>query len=254
MANFLRFALILLVALVSCSPAPSATPPIVDVPTVHVSPFALPFARSLGERYVATNGALPFDLVPANAPSALDAVEQGEAELHLDFPPVPADWFATPLGWEGISLIVHAEVPIRSLTLEELAGIYSGRIDNWQEFGRGLGPIQPVIPPQGDSLRTVFVSRVMPDDRITTLARLAPTPEEALRIARETEGAIALVPAHLSLPESGISVLRIEGELPEVENIAHGDYPLRVRIVAMAAEEPTGEIRDWLTWAQAKSE
>lgn len=243
--------LISLVLLAGCSSATTATATLAEIPTVHVSPFALPLAQGLGQQYLQERGALPFDLIPTSGLSGLEAAGEGKAVLHLDFPPVPEGWFATPIGWEGIAIIVHPEVPIRTLTMADLAAIYSGRADDWQAFGRGQGSIQPVIPPEGDSLRAVFLSQVMPDERVTTLARLSPTPEQALFITQETEGAIAMVPAHFEMADSGISVLRLDGEFPEPNNLERGDYPLRVRVLAIAPEEPTGEIREWLTWVQA---
>ncbi|MFP3854904.1 MAG: substrate-binding domain-containing protein [Anaerolineales bacterium] len=243
--------LLAILALVGCSQSPTATPTIPAIPTVHASPFALPLARSLAQPYMEEVGPLPFDLIPAASQAALQSTAQDEAALHLDYLPVPEGWFTTPLGWEGAAVVVNSEVPLRSLTLADLADIFSGRAEDWQEFGRGEGAIQVVVPPQGERMRSLFVEAVLPNGQVTTRARLAPTPDHALQLVAELDGAIGLIPAHSSTQGRGVAVVRVEGQLPEGEALQEGGYPLRWQILAMAPEEPDGSVREWLTWVQS---
>jgi ABC-type phosphate transport system substrate-binding protein len=238
----------------ACAGAPTATPTIPTIPEVGVSPFALPFLASLAQPYIAEGQPLPFDIVPRAAASGFNGSNQGGPAMYVDFSADASAEFATPLGWEGIAVIANQAVPIRSLALRDLADIYSGRTLDWAEFGRGQGPIQPVLPPQGESMRTAFLQTVMPEGQVTTLARLSPTPEQALRLTAELEGAIALAPSTMDFEEAGVSILRIEGTLPAREAVIEGSYPLRARIVAMAAQEPQGELRNWLIWAQQQDQ
>lgn len=238
--------------LAGCATAPAPSPTIPAIPQVGVSDYAYPLMESMARSFMQENGPLPFDLVPGIRWPQADARQLGSIALYLDFPPVPEGWFATPVGWEGIALVVHPEVPTRSLSRQALADIYSGRASDWSEFGRGQGPIQPLIPPRGEAFRKVFLDYILPAGNVTTLARLAPTPMEALQLTAELEGAIAIVPASLDLENAQVGIVRVEGTLPEQRAIEQGSYPLRSQIVASAPEEPSGALRDWLIWLQGR--
>jgi len=45
------------------------------------------------------------------------------------------------LALDGLIVIVHPDNPVRALTLDQIAAIFAGRIDNWSQLG---GPDQPV--------------------------------------------------------------------------------------------------------------
>ena len=49
--------------------------------------------------------------------------------------------FEHVLGLDGIALLVNKDNPVNSLTKQQIAGIFSGRIANWQEVG---GPNSPI--------------------------------------------------------------------------------------------------------------
>ena len=196
-------------------------------------------------------GPLPFDVVPGVSWPGAEVAAPVSAAMYVDFPPVPEGWFATPLGWEGIAVVVNQDVPLRSLNRKDLTEIYSGRVGDWSELGRGQGSIQPIIPPRDEAFRRIFLDFVLPQGNVTTLARIAPTPAEALQLAAELDGAIAIVPASLNLQNSAVGIVRIEGTLPEQQAVQDGTYPLRSQIVAGSPKEAEGALRDWLIWVQA---
>lgn len=48
----------------------------------------------------------------------------------------------TIVGYDGIAIIVHNSNPLSQITVEQLSGIYSGKIKNWKEVG---GPDMPIL-------------------------------------------------------------------------------------------------------------
>jgi phosphate transport system substrate-binding protein len=238
----------MLVILAGCQPATATPAPPQMVPLVYVGPSAAPFALALGRQFQADVGVLPFDLVPSASAAGIEAAPQDEAALVIDLPPVEGGWFATPLGWEALAVIVNREVQLRTLTIDELGSIFAGEVTQWAELGGGDQAIQPVIPPPGDRLRAQFIAQTVPNGRITTNARLAASPADGIELVAGSAGAIGVVPFS-ALPD-GVAVLRIEGALPSHRAAASGSYPLRAQIVASAPEEPTGAVREWLAWAE----
>lgn len=235
--------------LAACGPSATPTPTAPPIPVVHVSPPAAPFAYSLGQVYVQAQGPLPFDLVPLGGENARREVEMGEAALLIDLPPVPEGWFATPLGRDALTFIVHEGVSRRDLPFDQLRGLFTGRTDNWDEISSTEGAVVPIVPPQGDPLRAYFEGAVMDEQLVDSGALLAPTPARAAEMVAQTPGAIGLLPLSEELPE-GARRVRIEGQLPSSETVAERSYPLTYDVLAMAPSEPSGAVREWLIWVQ----
>jgi len=241
----------LLAGLSACQPTAETPLPVPDIPVVNVSPGAAPLALAWAQAYVAEEGPLPFDLVPIGSEAGQESVSSGASSLMLDFPPPPDGWFVTPLGWEAIAVIVDPAVPVRSLSIEDLAQAFRGEITNWSELGVPAQPLQVILPPAGDRFRQHFLDQVMPDGRVTTNARLAPSASAALDLVASTDGSLAIVPAH-ALPDGRVATVRIAGALPSAETAASGRYPLRVPALASAPAEPDTLVRQWLVWVQSR--
>ena len=182
------------------------------------------------------------------APAAtLPAVEAGEFELVVSAQEPPADWFATPLGWEPIVFAVHSGNPVHDLSLVQLASIFRGQASNWSLFdGPDLG-ITPIIPLRGDELREALAGVLLGNSRYSTQALLGPSPEATLALVGQTPGAIGILP--LSAVVEGVLVLQVGGLAPAV-----GDerYPLQVEVLGFSPQEPSGVVREWLAWLQAE--
>lgn len=48
----------------------------------------------------------------------------------------------TPVAWDALVVITHKDNPVSNLSVEELRGIFKGRITNWKEVGGNNAPIE----------------------------------------------------------------------------------------------------------------
>ena len=99
----------------------------------------------------------------------------------------------TVIGLDGLVVMVHPDNPVRYLTTEQLARIYSGESTNWAEFG---GPDVPIVlntfGPNFDD-RALFVDHILtPHGRIEAADAIRhATYNEATDSARNDLGGIA---------------------------------------------------------------
>jgi phosphate transport system substrate-binding protein len=108
---------------------------------------------------------------------------------------------------DGLAIAVNPDLPISGITVEQLAGIYSGKITNWQAVG---GPNLAIVPLTRSSTAggTVefFVEKVLqkqptdPDPFPATVKTIATT-TEALRQLSSTPGAIYYASAPEVVPQ-----------------------------------------------------
>ena len=62
---------------------------------------------------------------------------------------------------DGIIVVTSPSNPVKTLTTEQLAGIYSGTITNWNEVGGQDAPISAIHLQTGSGTRSVFESRIL---------------------------------------------------------------------------------------------
>lgn len=205
--------------------------------------------RTLEFRQQAPN-ALPlgFGLQIRAYQQALSGTADGPYQLLVSSAEPPADWFVTPLGWEGIVLAVHPQNRVRELDLEQLLAVFSGQLSNWEQLDGSSMAIEPVIPLEGDELREQLAALLMDGRPFTPAALLGPTPELTLELVADRQGAIGVLP--LSAVSSAVRPLMVEGVAPRAGSVASGAYPLRAELLAAAPEEPDGQVREWLVWLQ----
>lgn len=73
------------------------------------------------------NGSADLIFVAGPSTQQLAIAKENGVELKL-----------TPIGREAFVFFVHADNPVKGLTTEQIQGIYSGAITNWQEVGREI--------------------------------------------------------------------------------------------------------------------
>ena len=248
----LRVNLILLAVAASylgaCAPAATLTP----TPTVQQvirTPAYSDLVKTWFDGYLQVNPDSFISLVNLSPEMALASLEDGIGEVIIGGLTPPAGWFATPLSEDGIVIVAHPDLLLRDLNIDELAAIFTGRLSSWDSFADNDLQIQPIIPLPGDEVRNAFQSAVMSGQRFTNNALLGPTPAAVLQLVDEKEGAIGFLP-YSAIGEKARPI-RVEGVLPGPTTIYDGRYPLPISILAIAPQEPSGEVRAWLAWIQS---
>lgn len=61
---------------------------------------------------------------------------------------------------DSLLIVTHPDNPVRSITMEQLQGIYNGKITNWSQLGGRNAPIKSVHLSEGSGTRSVFEDRV----------------------------------------------------------------------------------------------
>ncbi len=118
--------MLLLVALAGCSGPVAPTPTPAPRAVLVTSPALEPLVTSWLKDYAAATAPLIFDL-EVRAPTA----SLGEDETRIQGTPPGTAAFVTPVGREAVVVIVNPAVTKREFSLSELAGIFSGRTENW---------------------------------------------------------------------------------------------------------------------------
>ncbi|MFZ5652109.1 MAG: phosphate ABC transporter substrate-binding protein [Bacillota bacterium] len=151
----------------------------------------------------------------------------------------------TTIALDGIAIAVHPKnSKITDLSLDQVKGIFSGKITNWKEVGGNDAPISVVTREAGSGTRGAFEEIVMQDAKITDKA-ITQASNGAIRstVAGDEKAIGYLSLGYLSADVRGIKVENVE---PTVENIKGGSYKVSRPFLYLTKGDPTGEVKAFM--------
>lgn len=208
----------------------------------YSSQSAYEYLSEWGYKNVADNRTdIFFDLYPT---------KDGEAYAQ----PYGATLEYTTIGTEALVFFVHKDNPIDTLSIEQIRGIYSGEITNWEDVGGKNKKIAAYQSDTGSSSQKMM-ERFMGEIPLMD----APTKmgyeelylwAEGIAEYRNKPNAIGFSFRYLVEDNPNIKLISIDGVAPTQENIKDGSYSIVTPIYAVTREGNTCEnvdkLLDWI--------
>ncbi|WP_448376777.1 phosphate ABC transporter substrate-binding protein [Fervidobacterium sp.] len=136
-------------------------------------------------------------------------------------------WFAPVLvAWDGIAIVVHKDVPIKNITVQQLRDIYTGRITRWNQ----LDPNAPARDIVAFSRNTasgtfeVFKEKVLGEEKMSPRVRMLESSMAELETVAKTPFSIAYF--GVGYVDQSVKVISVNGVMPTKQNILSYKYPL----------------------------
>lgn len=248
-------ALLLMLALAAC--ARVETPKVTPIPVrlrVGADNATLPLMKALARAYQQDNPSWVITFETGSAAVVAGLAKDGAVDVaavaqlpdDAEFKPWTMD-----LGVDGVAIIVNAANTVTGLSKNDVREIFAGFRNEWAFFGApAAGSIQAVVREDGESTRKLFDRQIMGDTASTSSAILMPTPDTVINFVALNPGAIGYIPSGrlTSAPQPSIKILSLDGQLPSVDGLATGAYPLHRNLYLIARNEPRGKPRDFVAW------
>lgn len=122
---------------------------------------------------------------------------------------------------DGIAVVVDPANGVADLTREQLADVYTGKINNWKDLGGSDAPIVVVGRESGSGTRGAFEELLGLEDTCKYSNELDSTGAVMAKVA-STPGSIGYV--SLDVLDDTVKALNLEGAEPTEENIKAGSY------------------------------
>lgn len=163
----------------------------------------------------------------------------------------------TPIALDGFVFITHKDNPIDSLTVEQVQGIYSGKITNWKELGGEDAEIAPYQREANSGSQTAMEQMVMKDTHlmkpkigyeIESMSGLIEKVGEYQNHSNSI-GYTYLYYINNLYKSDDIKVLKIDGIYPDNENLLNGSYPFTTAYYEVKADQTDSvacELYDYL--------
>ncbi|MET9854430.1 phosphate ABC transporter substrate-binding protein [Streptomyces sp. NPDC006450] len=166
------------------------------------------------------------------------------------------DFVTTQIGADAVGMIITKEVSdggVKSLTKEQVKGLFEGTITNWKQVGgpdlnvfvydkepgRGTrevldkfvyGKGKPPLPPQSANYAVV-------GGNLETRNKL-----------ESTRGAIAPLSTGFIEGRAGLVAVPLDGVAPTLENVASSKYPMTRPLFMITDGQPKGSVKEYIDY------
>jgi len=187
-----------------------------------------PFAELLAEEYAKKNPGKRVEVQGGGSTAGLQAVANGLAEIGTCSRSLTSDEAAQFTGItiarDGLAVVVNTANPVNGLTVEQLRGIFSGKITDWKDVGGKDGPVRPITREEGSGTRESFVNLVMGKESISRGALAQESNGAVKELVKGDPAAIGYM--SLGLVGREVKAVPIDGVAPTHENVLNGAYTL----------------------------
>jgi phosphate transport system substrate-binding protein len=152
---------------------------------------------------------------------------------------------------DGLSVYLNDSNPLNELTMEQLKGIFTGKITNWKEVGGADGKIIPYSRENSSGTYVFFKEHVLGNADYTPRAQAMPGTAAVVNAVSKEKSSIGYGGAAYA---KGIKVIKVkkdagaEGIAPSDVTVKNGTYPLSRPLFFYLRTKPAGEIKAIVDW------
>jgi phosphate transport system substrate-binding protein len=165
----------------------------------------------------------------------------------------------TKVALDGLVVVVHPKNPVSHLSIEQLAGIFTGRIKNWNEVGGSDAKIVVLSREVNSGTHVYFKEHVLSHapagsaQEFTPEALLMPSSQAIADEVSHNPSAIGYYGHGYISPAQKALAVSLDGQSPPVEptmeSIVSGAYPISRPLYFYTNGDPAGDLRAFVDFA-----
>ncbi len=209
--------------LAGCSRGPAKSQSI----TVAGSTSVQPFAEKLAEIYMEVNPETIVNVQGGGSTAGITSCRSGAAQVGTcsrELRDEEKDLHRIVIAHDGIAIIVHPGNSITNLSIEQLQGIFTGRVRSWSELGWVNKPIHFVTREEGSGTRDAFEHLVMGKKEISDEALVQDSNGSVREIIANDPQAIGYI--SFGLVNHQVKTLSVNSVVPSLKTIKDKQYQL----------------------------
>jgi phosphate transport system substrate-binding protein len=152
---------------------------------------------------------------------------------------------------DGLAVYVHASSPLTELTMDQLKGIFTGKITSWKDVG---GPDSKIIPYSRENSSGTYVffkEHVLQGADFTARAQTMPGTAAVVNAVSKEKFGIGYGGAAYA---KGIKILKVKKDaaspsiLPDKTTVMNGSYALSRPLFFYLRAKPAGDTKGFIDW------
>jgi len=162
----------------------------------------------------------------------------------------------TVVALDGVSIVVNPQNPISELTVDQLAAIYTGKINNWREVGGKDASIVVLSRDSNSGTHVFFKEHILQaKDKKAEYGsdvQFLPTNQSIHDEVARNPNAIGYIGLGYVTPEVKVLGIKKDASSPAIKpdpaTIKDGSYPVARPLFVTTRGEPSGIIKDYIDW------
>jgi phosphate transport system substrate-binding protein len=212
-----------------------------DTITLAGSTSVMPFSEKLAEYFMLGNPKYTVDVQGGGSSAGIQAALNRTVQIGMSSRKLKDDEKVLKeilICYDGISIIVHPDNPVRNITQDQVRQIYSGEIRNWKQLGWIDRAIDAVTREEGSGTRGAFEELVMKKEYIDDRTMVQDSNGSVKEVVATDPYAIGYV--SLGIVDAKVKAMTIGGVAPTVANIRQNKYHMVRPFLYLSLGEPTG--------------
>jgi phosphate transport system substrate-binding protein len=217
----------------------------------------LRLAQRWAEDFMRSHPGASVEVEGGGTEAGLRALLNGEADFTTASRPIQPDavselareyrtlGFSVLTARDALCFYTHMENPVATLTTDQLAGIFSGRITDWSEVGGDRAPIRVLSRDPNSGTHAYLEEHLLRGGTITEQAAVFPGTAAIVREVSRDVNAIGY--GGLAYGEN-VYDLDVNGVPPYAENVRNGLYPISRYLYLYAIRPPEGMKKRFVDW------
>ena len=157
---------------------------------------------------------------------------------------------------DALAVIVHPSNPVSELSIDQLSGIFTGRITNWKDVGGADKPILALSRERNSGTHVYFLEEVVrkghakgPEEFGANVLMMPSSQAIAQEVSRSQAAIGYLGLGYVTKTHKTIAVKKTpadSGVAPSIESAQAGAYPISRPLHIYTAGEPGGAVRQFI--------
>ena len=156
---------------------------------------------------------------------------------------------------DGLSVYVHESNSIKELSLEQLEGIFTGKVKNWKDVGGNDAPITVYSRENSSGTYEFFKEHVIKGKDFVASAQTMPGTSALVQAVSKDNGGIGYGGAAYAKGTKALKIKKDDASPaiePTEENVINNSYPIwRYLFVYVNPSLDKGEIAAYLNWIRS---
>ncbi|MGD9380761.1 MAG: phosphate ABC transporter substrate-binding protein [candidate division WOR-3 bacterium] len=229
-----RALLFLFLVLLSCKPSKTG---VIIAGSTSVQPFIEKVAEHFMEKYPD----ITVNVQGGGSTAGVQATLNGTCDIGAssrNLKPSERGLKVILIALDGIAVILHKDNPIGDLTVEQVRGIFTSQIRNWQELGGFDKEIIPVTREEGSGTRASFEDMIMGEEAISDACLVQDSNGAVREIIATTLQGVGYI--SVGLVDEREKAVAINGIKPTLANLITEKYRFARPFLLLLQEDPTG--------------
>ncbi|MGL6108160.1 phosphate ABC transporter substrate-binding protein [Romboutsia sp.] len=213
--------------------------------TISGSTSIGPTMEVLGEKFQEANNGVAVEVQQVGSSAGIKNTIDGTSEIgmasrDLKDEEKSAGLTETQIAIDGIAVIVNKNNEVKDLTLDQIKGIYTGKITNWKEVGGKDTPIVVVSREDGSGTRDGFQENVgFESEELTKEAQISDGSGNIKSTVEGNENAIGYI-SH-GYVDQAVFAVKVDGVDATEETIKDKTYVIQRPFIIVHKEDKLSE-------------